>query len=401
MEVGIDMIIGTSNLSKKIDRMCIEKYNMPEIILMENAASSASKRILDISKSCDKKASFTILCGSGNNGGDGLVIARKLKTAGYSVYPVFVGYEDKMSSSTRTNMDIVKSMNMEILEFSPDMYHLNDTELVSRLRKSDYLIDCMFGVGLNRDLDVSYIGLIGMINRAKELYGFEIISIDVPSGMDATSGRIMGDAIDADYTITLGYFKNGFLNYSSVDKLGQIFVEQIEIPREILKKCIANTDDYKAMFTSRDDIKNRLMVRSSVANKTDLGRVVVYGGSSGYYGAGFLTARAATKTGSGLVTLVCDKDGININAPRLCEEMTCLDTDKDRLDKLLLKADAIAFGPGKANRDLAKKELDDLFGDINRLYEGDSIGISRNKGEKMIKKPAIVIDAGGLDVFNP
>jgi len=401
MEVNTDMIIGTAKLSKTIDEMCIENYNIPEIILMENAATSASKRILDIAKS-DPKPSFTILCGSGNNGGDGLAIARKLKIAGYEVYPVFIGKEDKVSSSTKINLDMIKSMNLDMLEFGPDMYHLSDVELTSRLEKSDYLIDCIFGVGLNRVLDLPYLGMIGMINRSKDLHGFKVISIDVPSGMDATSGMTMGDSIEADYTVTLEYFKSGFLNYAALDSIGQVFVEPIGIPEEALKKCLTNADEYKARFITLEDIKNRLLVRSSNANKTDLGRVLIYGGSKGYYGAGYLSARAATKTGSGLVTLVCDQDGMNVNAPRLCEEMTCLNTDRDRLDSLILKADAIGFGSGKANRELAEKELTCLIEDIDRLYGVDSsMDVSSDCDKTSAKKPSLVIDAGGLDVFEP
>ena len=117
------------------------------------------------------------MSGAGNNGGDGLVIARKLSIMGHRVRVIFIGQEEKMTESTRTNMDIIRSMGIEILSFEHGDYHMNDTKMTGILKQTDYLIDSLFGVGLNRDLDFSYIGLIGMVNRAREMYSFKTIAL--------------------------------------------------------------------------------------------------------------------------------------------------------------------------------------------------------------------------------
>lgn len=396
------MIIGSAALTRKMDEMCMDTFKIPSIVLMENAASAATKRIEEILDSqglCGQRL-FTILSGAGNNGGDGLVIARKLSIMGHRVRVIFIGQEEKMTESTRTNMDIIRSMGIEILSFEHGDYHMNDTKMTGILKQTDYLIDSLFGVGLNRDLDFSYIGLIGMVNRAREMYSFKTIAIDTPSGIDPTSGQIMGDAIEADYTITFEYFKEGFLNYSIEDYLGQVFVEPIGIPDKVynnierqdrtkfgasIDQSADRRDFISGRFVDIDYINDILKDRKPSSNKSDLGKVLIYAGSKGYYGAAYLASRAASKTGSGLVTLVSDEDTIGVNATRLVEEMTCLDDDKERLEKLLAKADAIAFGPGKADKRISKVQLESLLGDL----------------ESGTNKPSLVIDAGGLDVFDP
>lgn len=393
------MIIEKGNLTNQMDKICMESFKIPAIVLMENAATSAHnriKKILEEENTCGKMA-FVILSGPGNNGGDGLVIARKLSIDGHSIKVVFVGEEENMTESTRTNMEILKSMKVDIISFKPDHFHKLDTKLASIFSKADYIVDSLVGVGLNRDLDFSYMGLVGMINRVKEGYDTRVISIDTPSGIDATSGKVMGDAIEADYTITFEYFKKGFLNYSIEDYLGQVFVEPIGIPDKVYDYIQEDLDFKNTCFIEKSYIRGLLRSRKPNSNKSDLGRVLIYAGSKGYYGSAYLASRAATRTGSGLVTLVSDGETIDINSSRLVEEMTCLETERQRLDNLISRADAIAFGPGKADKEVAKEQIDTLLSDLNRLILD---GVQSNDNGDY-KKPSLVIDAGGLDVFDP
>ena len=184
------MYIMSTNKCKKVDRYTIDEIGIPSIVLMENAANEIVNKVVNLGKK------FIVFCGNGNNGGDGLAIARKLILKNKDVYVVIINRNGKCSSDFSINLNILEKITTNIAYIKTDE---DIKSLIPTFNNYNIAIDCIFGVGLNRNLDSFYIKLINIIN---ECAGIKV-SIDVPSGLNADNGEIMGASIEADITYTL------------------------------------------------------------------------------------------------------------------------------------------------------------------------------------------------------
>ena len=211
------MISVTGEQMKAIDNYCIEKLGIPSIVLMENAALKVVKNI-----DLDKFNSFTIVCGVGNNGGDGLAVARHLYVLEKEVRVFVIGNMDKGSKDFNTNYNILKNMGLEII-------HIASEEALGKLNQSlkstDMTIDAIFGTGLSREVEGLYRDVISSINA----YSNYILSIDIPSGMNSDTGEILGIAVKADVTVTMQLMKKGLVN--NANEAGKVIVEPIGMPK--------------------------------------------------------------------------------------------------------------------------------------------------------------------------
>lgn len=211
------MISVTGNQMKAIDNYCIEKLGIPGIVLMENAALKVIKNI-----DLNRFNSFTIVCGVGNNGGDGLAVARHLYVLGKKVKVFIIGNLNKGSEDFNTNYNILNNLGL-------DLIHVDSQEtletLNSSLKSSDMTIDAIFGTGLSREVEGLYRDVISSINA----YSNYILSIDIPSGMNSDTGEILGIAVKADITVTMQLMKKGLVGNSS--EAGQVIVEPIGMPK--------------------------------------------------------------------------------------------------------------------------------------------------------------------------
>lgn len=370
------MYIAGSDFTSKMDKTCIERYHMPEIMLMENAAEVGVRRILSIE--VEKNILFgnvLIICGCGNNGGDGFAIARKLFNAGRNVSVAIIGNTDKMSCSAETNYKITLSIGIETIYLDSKKEIFKNSELINKIKKSDAVVDCIFGAGLNREIQGGYREIIDFVNTKRNDYGFYTISIDIPSGINGSTGDVMGISIMADFTITFEFYKRGFLRYSAEKYTGEIFTEKIGIPQKLYNEIEAD-----ASFIDEDYVIDNLIIKDDYAHKGDFGKSVIIAGSRGFYGAAYLSTESCVKSGAGLTTLICDEDIQNIMAIKLNEAMTCAYSDAERVDKLLKSANAVAFGPGLGNTEKTEENLKEVL--------------------KKIESP-IVIDADGINVFKP
>ena len=207
---------------KEIDRYTIEEIGIQSLVLMENAAKEVTDRVLNLGNK------FIIFCGSGNNGGDGLAIARKLLLENKDVYIVIVSEKDNYSKDFLVNYKILMKLTTNIL-------YLKDTKDIEKLNevldKYEIVLDCIFGVGLNRVLDEFYIKIINFINEKSKF----IISVDVPSGLNANNGEVMGASIVANITYSFEVIKRGFIEYKALKYLGNLEILNIGIP-EFVKK---------------------------------------------------------------------------------------------------------------------------------------------------------------------
>ncbi len=213
----------SSNNVKDIDRYCIDELKIPEIILMENAALKVVKNI------DEKYKNIIIVCGTGNNGGDGLAVGRHLLCDGKQVEFFVVGTKDKMSSSSNTQYNILTNLNASVnfIESDQDLIKLEDS-----LKTCDLIIDSIFGIGLSREVTGIYKKVIEKINKVSKY----ILAVDVPSGLNANTGVILGCCIKANKTVTFIGEKKGFNHTDAKTYLGDVIVEQISVPKFVVEK---------------------------------------------------------------------------------------------------------------------------------------------------------------------
>lgn len=316
---------------REMDKMTISDIGIPGIVLMENAASEVYKKIKE------EGESFLIFCGKGNNGGDGLALARKLILNGKRVKVYIVSKDKIYTDSFKCNLAILENIgrSQKIVYITGDK-DINDL-LISDLENYDVTIDAIFGVGLNKNIDGVFRGVIDLINE----YANYIAAIDVPSGLNSDTGVKMGIAIKADVTYTFEAVKKGFINYNAFEYIGHIEVLKIGIPDMVkgkLGKIINILED--------DEYKRLIPKRKVYGHKGNYGRAVVIAGSRGFTGAAFITTECTVRAGAGLTTLVCpSKELQNVLQSKVIEAMTVTMGD-EKIDNIIEKADAIAVGPG-------------------------------------------------------
>ena len=285
------MLIGTSKLSRNVDTACVEEVGIPMIVLMENAVISAMKN-MDI----DMYNSYTVVCGVGNNGGDGLGIARHLNTYGKEVNVFLVGNLEKLSECSKINYNVLLNMGINIIninknDLSEKNYgEENEVDKIIKVEKQNII--------KNKNLTI-FKEVIDIVNdNSKNTY-----SIDIPSGIDSDNGNVLGTCIRANKTISFEFYKRGFLNYDTSALIGDVVVEKIGVPDFITRKY--HDEEF---ITDKTFVKNNIRRRDKHGFKSDFGKVSIVAGSKGFYGASFIATESAVKRGSGLVTLISSED---------------------------------------------------------------------------------------------
>ncbi len=213
---------------RELDRAAIEKYGLPSIVLMENAGRNVSNEIRRLLRLRGSK-SVCIVCGLGKNGGDGLVVARHLIDADFQVKVYVVGKADQFKGDALINYRILKNVRYPIMEID------SVTEsFKADLRGSDIVVDALLGSGLNRPIE----GLLKEVITAVNQFALRVISIDVPSGLDATTGEIQGVCIKASRTVTFTFTKKGFYVQQGPVCVGKVIVREIGIPKILTEKIV-------------------------------------------------------------------------------------------------------------------------------------------------------------------
>lgn len=213
----------TSKNVKDIDKYCIENLGIPEIVLMENAALKVVKNI------DENRKKIIIICGTGNNGGDGLAAGRHLLCNNKNVQFFIVGSKDKMSNACKTHFNILTNLNIPMNFIENNFNILN---FKNALQTCDLIIDSLFGIGLSREVSGIYKEIIQIINNTSKY----ILAVDVPSGLNANTGKIQGCCIKANKTVTFINKKQGFNCIQAKQYLGEIIVEQISVPKFVINK---------------------------------------------------------------------------------------------------------------------------------------------------------------------
>lgn len=370
------MKIATAEIMRMIDSYCINELKIPGIVLMENAALKVIKNI-----DLDKYESFCIICSKGNNGGDGFAVARHLYILNKKVEIFLVGNKDKMKSDCKVNYDILKNMGLAINEVN----NLEDiNELRNSIGRNEITVDAMFGTGLSRNVEGIFDSVISIINENSNY----TISIDVPSGFHSNTGKILGNCIKANKTISFGLYKRGFLNYGIDKFIGKVVIEEIGIPEKVVTKFHNNEfimDEYM--------VKNKLVLRDKYCYKGDYGKVMIFAGSQGFTGAAYISTEGAVRSGAGLVTLCCDKEIQSILSSKLVEAMTISFDEENKIQNLIDKSDAIAIGPGMGNNEATYNILKKVISKAKNavVIDADAINVLENRLDVLKKRQCDII----------
>lgn len=332
----------TSSQMREIDRRTVEEFKIPSIILMERAGQAVFKFIKNKFISPDNKL-FFIFCGRGNNGGDGLVVARLLYKSNAQVYVFLCGKIEKLRGDTKRNLDLLLPTAVKIVEVPTE----KEMHLIFNSPPPDLIIDAILGTGLAGDVSGVTKQVIEYINSSK----VPVVSVDIPSGLDADSGKILGSCVKATYTVTMGLTKTGLCVYPGADYTGEVTVADIGFPAQLLEG-----EDIKSNLVTRDYVKKCLGERDPNTHKGDYGKILILAGSVGYTGAAYLCAQGCIRAGAGLVTLGIPYSLNQVMEIKLTEVITLpLPETEERtfgiksippvLD-FLQNCNALAIGPG-------------------------------------------------------
>ena len=377
------MKISQVNEMRNLDRQAIEEYGITQEILMENAGQAAYFTILK--EFGIKNKNFVIFCGIGNNGGDGLVVTRKIYSNGGKVSVFILGDSSKFRGAAKQNFDIVNKLQIEVID-------LQDVSLaLETINKSDAIIDAIFGTGLDREVKGKYEDVINMINASQKT----VFSIDIPSGINGDTGQIMGTAVKANYTTTFGLPKIGNLLYPGFDYVGKLYVTHISFPL-----VMQNSNHLKIATNDPEPI----LARSKDTHKGDYGKVLFIAGSSNYLGAPYFAAQSFLKAGGGLSFLatpanvaasIGNKGSEIVFVPQKNTSSGSVSLEnKQQLLQFSENVDMVVIGPGLSLNTETQILVRELCAEINNplLIDGDGITAVANdlKCIKKRKAPTIL-----------
>ncbi len=371
------MKVASVQQMREMDRKAQEEFGLTEEILMENAGIAAFSVIKKEFGVREKR--FSIFCGTGNNGGDGFVLARKLASEGAFVTVFIVGDLKKMKGSSKTNFERIQKAGIETIEIR----RLNQIVCISIL-KSDVIVDALFGTGLSKQIEGIHAEVIDEINRSNK----PVVSIDVPSGLNADTGEIMGKCVKADISVTFGLPKVGFFNYPGASNTGKLYVSHISFPAKLYE-----SNDIKTYI----NIPDSLPERKRDGNKGDFGKGLFISGSASFLGAPLLSSAAFLKTGGGVSYLAAPRSIIYSACPPQ-REVVLLPQEETKSGSIALsnlerildfskKVDVVSVGQGLSLDEETEKLFNALAEELEKplLIDGDGLTFL-SKNPKLIMK---------------
>ncbi len=373
------LLVASTEEMRKCDSYAIDKLGIPGILLMENASQGVIHSILMKYGSVGGKRAF-VFCGAGNNGGDGLAVARKLFGMRAEVYVFLLVEPDKLRGDARTNYEIAQRIRNGKRE--KDIFEIITLRNVGELDKypkPDIIIDAIFGIGFKGKVQGLFYDVINWIN-SQRVY---TVSIDIPSGLNGDTGEVEGIAVRADLTATMGVPKTGLmLNWGKILP-GKIYIIDIGIPGFVYQEVGIKTYYLEAM-----DVRRRLPIRPFNAHKYSCGKIFALVGSPGLTGAATMSTLSAMKVGAGAVIAGIPESLSPVLETKLTEVMKLPlpETNEhtigwnalDLIEEYMDWADVLIIGPG-----------------LSKNYETKQVILSVIK--KLDKKA--VIDADGLNAL--
>ncbi|MHB9058326.1 MAG: NAD(P)H-hydrate dehydratase [Bacillota bacterium] len=337
------MKLATAAEMRGLDRMARDRYGIPGLLLMENAGRAIAREVMAllVENGAPDRPLVSIWVGKGNNGGDGLCAARHLLELGTDVRVTLFAEAGAVRGDAAVNLDIARRLGIDVAE-RPDGPTGADCLALAR---SDVIVDALLGTGFSGPLRGFVAAAVVAINESRR----PVVSVDVPSGLDADTGR--GDpAVRATVTVTLGLPKRGLAVPPGLERVGRLIVAPISMPPALLEGAAV-----RGTWIESGEAAEAFPERSRAAHKGDFGHLLVVAGARGYTGAPVLAAMGAVRTGAGLVTLTVPRGIWPVVGRRLREVMVQPVTAEaerfgpESLDEVLTfaeRATAVALGPG-------------------------------------------------------
>ncbi len=367
------MYLVNSQEMKQCDNNTIAYYGMPSMVLMERAALSVFSEITK--RYPNKDSRICVLCGVGNNGGDGFAIARLLHLFGYPVEVFCPGNKEKMTPETKNQYDTARKYHVPEIEELPEY-------------KYDVVIDALFGIGLSRQIEGR---LADILQKLNQMPAYKI-AVDISSGIAADTGEQLGTAFQADLTVTFGFAKIGQLLYPGAEYTGELVVADIGIDAN----SFLDKKPFGA-YLAKEDAAKMLPVRKAYSNKGSYGKVLIIAGSPHMAGAAYFAAKAAYLSGCGLVRIFTAKENREILLSKLPEAiLTTYDSevvsllpdgfkgypqDLSSLPECIQWADAVLIGPGLGCSMAAKKIVEEVlqYKEKKIVFDADALNILSNQ----------------------
>jgi NAD(P)H-hydrate epimerase len=322
----------TAEEMRALDAATIEELGLPGAVLMENAGRAVASEVRDM---LPDRAHVAVCCGAGNNGGDGYVIARCLREWGVGATVYLTVPADAVRGDAKLHFGVFEQCGGHVAAIHDEATLV---EHAPAIEGADVVVDALFGTGLAREVTGHFAEVIRVMNRSRG----HRVAVDIPSGVSANSGEVLGVSVAADKTVTFGFSKPGLVCAPGYARCGEVIVAEIGIPNDL-----ARAHAVQLAVVEADDVTGWLPPRGQLDHKATRGHVLLVGGSPGKRGAGRMAARGALRAGAGLVTLATAGD--DVRAP---DEVMTADLDADAagagdvLVRLAAGKRGVAIGPG-------------------------------------------------------
>lgn len=383
----------SAKAAKAIDRYSIE-MGMPSLVLMERAALAVAVAVKERARTCKNRDSRILgLCFVGNNGADGLAALRILAEEGYSCAALILGDEKKATQEYLHQQCLAEKYDIPLFSAERELFPGNFS---SKRRSKDFfaeydiIVDAVFGIGLSRELDGNVRETVQLVNSLRK----PVIAVDIPTGVEASTGHILGCAIKAEMTVTFGYAKLGQLLYPGKEYCGKLIVQNIGfLPMEEKPEQKDGTDfaDYfGAEFSSL------IPVRKRRTNKGNYGKPLIIAGSRDMTGAAFLSAMAAYRTGSGVVT-VLTHDSVDPYLKSILPEAIVKSYSDENVEEaageLLKNATVAVLGPGIGVSEVSERLVRTVLclAEVPVIVDADALNIISRDGTLTGKAKAPLI----------
>ena len=354
---------------RELDRTAIQDREIPSLDLMERAALAATEEAMKMLGMARKRFAAAVFCGPGNNGGDGVAMARMLLERGVVVHAYLVGNREKMTPDELAMEEKLKAAGGSLRDFDPE-----DEQERFFVESCDLCVDALFGVGLCREVGGSFAQAIQWMNQAP----CPVLACDIPSGVSTDTGEILGTAVQADVTVTFSCPKPALYLGEGGPKAGAVVTVDIGIPADLIEGQIGYAVPALRLM---EDTSNMLPRRSRTAHKGTFGKVFVLAGSEGYTGAPVLTSRAAVRSGAGLVFLGVPRSIYPIIAVKCDEAMPYpLPVDYHEILEKAEGCDVALIGPGLGRSPRTDGIVRSLLRDLEIPVVLDADGINALAG---------------------
>lgn len=360
------MRILSAEAMREVDRCAIEELGIPSLVLMENAAIGVVDAIGEVYEEAESAAIF---CGPGNNGGDGLAIARHLAVRGYDVQVFLVAGRRGMRGDAEVQLGICRRQGLAIQEVKDED---GVVEALEEAREADLIVDALFGTGLSKPLEGMLADLVQGLNDLP----VPRVAVDLPSGLNGSSAHPLGPHVEADLTVTFAAPKIAHVFPPASESVGELVVTDLGIPPELVEE--AEEEGGPLHLLAGEELSGLIQEREPGTHKGDYGHALILAGSPGKAGAAILAARAAVRAGAGLVTAAVPESILDVVDLGSIESMTLPLRSLEQVLEAVEGKAVLAMGPGLGQE------------------PGTAEAIRRIAGEVALP---LVLDADGINAF--